>query len=265
MAASRHVAAQHEDWLNLTDAEPPWFSLPAMRRAMPDGLDPTPPHVRAEHKARWHSKNATDPARLASDRRGYIDWLLRDVLGWASHFLTGDQLPAAFRRGRHTPRHHHRTHRRVPAGSARAGGAARPARTRSRVWRTEGAGVRAVLRHRPPAAARRRHLASDMGATRRAVMPPSPGPARAGHRRRPPLPRARTRTRRDRMGHLEGLRIRVRAGAAGLVRVDPALAALHRRSTPEHPRSAACRVGPAPKPRSPTGSAPRFVKPSNFS
>lgn len=99
MAASRRVAAQHEDWLNLTDAEPPWFSLPAIRRAMPDGLDPTPPHVRAEHKARWHSHNGTGPARLAPDRRGYIDWLLRDVLGWASHYLTGEHLPAVFTEG----------------------------------------------------------------------------------------------------------------------------------------------------------------------
>ena len=94
MAASRRVAAQHEDWLNLTDAEPPWFSLPAMRRAMPDGLEPTPPHVRAEHKARWHGDNGTGPARLASDRSGYIDWLLRDVLGWGDRYLTDEHLPA---------------------------------------------------------------------------------------------------------------------------------------------------------------------------
>ena len=99
MAASRRVAAQHEDWLNLTDAEPPWFSLPAMRRAMPDGLDPTPPQVRAEHKARWHSDNGTGPASRAPDRSSYIDWLLRDVLGWAGCYLTGEQLPAAFAEG----------------------------------------------------------------------------------------------------------------------------------------------------------------------
>ena len=99
MAASRRVAAQHEDWLNLTDADPPWFSLPAMRRAMPDGLDPTPPQVRAEHKARWHSDNGTGPASLAADRGSYIDWLLRDVLGWRGCYLTGEQLPAAFAEG----------------------------------------------------------------------------------------------------------------------------------------------------------------------
>ncbi|MCY4424817.1 MAG: hypothetical protein OXC06_17275, partial [Acidimicrobiaceae bacterium] len=92
-------AAQHEDWLNLTDAEPPWFSLPAMRRAMPDGLDPTPPQVRAEHKARWHSDNGTGPASLAHDRSSYIDWLLRDVLGWGGCYLTGEQLPSALVEG----------------------------------------------------------------------------------------------------------------------------------------------------------------------
>jgi hypothetical protein len=99
MAASRRVAAQHEDWLNLADAEPPWFSLPAMRRAMPDGLDPTPPHVRAEHKARWHGDDGTDPARLASDRSSYIDWLLRDVLRWRDRYLTGEDLPACLSEG----------------------------------------------------------------------------------------------------------------------------------------------------------------------
>ena len=99
MAANRRVAAQHEDWLNLTDAEPPWFALPAIRRALPDGLDPTPPQVRAEHKARWHSDNGADPARLTQDRSSYINWLLRDVLGWTDHYLTGDQLPSAFADG----------------------------------------------------------------------------------------------------------------------------------------------------------------------
>lgn len=99
MAASRRVAAQHEDWLNLTDAEPPWFSLPAMRRAMPHGLDPTPPHVRAEHKARWHGDDGSDLARQASDHSSYIDWLLRDVLGWRDRYLTGEDLPAGLSEG----------------------------------------------------------------------------------------------------------------------------------------------------------------------
>ena len=54
MATRRRVVEQHEDWLNLTDAEAPWFSLPVLKRTLPNGLDPTPPEVRAEHKARWY-------------------------------------------------------------------------------------------------------------------------------------------------------------------------------------------------------------------
>ncbi len=93
MAVRRRVAEQHEDWLNLADAEAPWFSLPAIKRAFPNGLDPTPPEVRAEHKARWYGDGDTSSARLADDRADYLDWLLRDVLGWGSYFLVGGELP----------------------------------------------------------------------------------------------------------------------------------------------------------------------------
>ena len=93
MAARRRVVEQHEDWLNLTDAEAPWFSLPALKRALSNGLDPTPPEVRAEHRARWYGDDDTESARLANDRSDYIGWLLRDVLDWRGHYLTGDQLP----------------------------------------------------------------------------------------------------------------------------------------------------------------------------
>ena len=94
MAARRRVVEQHEDWLNLTDAEAPWFSLPALKRALSNGLDPTPPEVRAEHRARWYGDDDTQSARLDSDRSDYIDWLLRDVLDWRNRYLTGDHLPA---------------------------------------------------------------------------------------------------------------------------------------------------------------------------
>ena len=93
MAARRRVVEQHEDWLNLTDAEAPWFSLPVLKRALPNGLDPTPPEVRAEHKARWYGQADVSSARLADDRTDYLDWLLRDVLGWRADYLTGDELP----------------------------------------------------------------------------------------------------------------------------------------------------------------------------
>ena len=99
MATRRRVVEQHEDWLNLTDPEAPWFSLPTLKRALPNGLDPTPPEVRAEHKARWYGDAEISSARLADDRTDYLDWLLRDVLGWGADYLTGDELPAGLADG----------------------------------------------------------------------------------------------------------------------------------------------------------------------
>ena len=93
MPTSRRVVEQHEDWLNLTDAEAPWFSLPALKRALANGLDPTPPELRAEHRVRWYGDDDARSARLAEDRHDYIDWLLRDALGWGADYLTGERLP----------------------------------------------------------------------------------------------------------------------------------------------------------------------------
>ena len=99
MAARRRVVEQHEDWLNLTDAEAPWFSLPVLKRVLPNGLAPTLPEVRAEHKARWYGHGDASSARLADDRTDYLDWLLRDVLGWRADYLAGDELPAGLADG----------------------------------------------------------------------------------------------------------------------------------------------------------------------
>lgn len=94
MATSRRVAEQHEDWLNLADPEAPWFSLPVLKRAFPNGLDPTPPDIRAEHKARWFGDGGGTAGRTSDDRTDYLDWLLGDVLGWGQRYLTGTDLPA---------------------------------------------------------------------------------------------------------------------------------------------------------------------------
>ena len=93
MAARRRVAEQHEDWLNLADAEAPWFSLPVLKRAFPNGLDPAPPEVRAEHRVLWYGDDEVPSARLADDRGDYIDWLLREAFGWKADYLVGSELP----------------------------------------------------------------------------------------------------------------------------------------------------------------------------
>ena len=87
MAVSSHVAITHEDWLNLCDPGPPWFTLPVMKRAFPEGLHPVPSTTRAEHRVRW------DQVYDAPDRTKYVDWLLRNGLGWLTHYRTGDDLP----------------------------------------------------------------------------------------------------------------------------------------------------------------------------
>ena len=94
MAASRSVGVQHEDWLNLAAPEPPWLTLPVMKRALPNGLDTTPSHMRAEHKARWRD------CRSVPDRSEHVEWLLRDVLGWGAAYLSGPDLPPRLRGGR---------------------------------------------------------------------------------------------------------------------------------------------------------------------
>ncbi len=87
MAVSRQVAITHEDWLNLCDPEPPWFTLPVMKQAFPEGLHPVSSAIRAEQKVRWDEVYDTD------DRTEYVGWLLRNVLGWVGHYRTGDDLP----------------------------------------------------------------------------------------------------------------------------------------------------------------------------
>ena len=80
------AAIQHEDWLNLTAPEPPWFTLPVVKRAFPNGLDRVADETRAEHKIRWSA------AHEAPDRTDYLDWLLRDALGWGQAYKTGSDL-----------------------------------------------------------------------------------------------------------------------------------------------------------------------------
>lgn len=85
--SSRQVAITHEDWLSLCDPEQPWFTLPVMKRAFPQGLNRISSIARTEHKVRW------DEVRDAADRTEYTEWLLRESLSWRADYRVGDQLP----------------------------------------------------------------------------------------------------------------------------------------------------------------------------
>lgn len=86
-ASSRQVAIVHEDWLSLCDPEQPWFTLPVMKRAFPQGLNRISTIARTEHKARW------EEVHNAADRAEYTEWLLRESLGWRADYRAGEQLP----------------------------------------------------------------------------------------------------------------------------------------------------------------------------
>ena len=240
MATRRRVVEQHEDWLNLADAEAPWFSLPVLKRALPNGLDPTPPEVRAEHKARWYGDVDVSSARLAADRTDYLDWLLCDVVGWGADYLTGDELPAALAAGvaRHdvtiAPTGVYQPAAATPVGLfdepvlAEETGGSPSGGTRLLVFSLP-AGTD------PRAPPRWRHLAGDLGAALSPVVSASPCPSRAGYRRRPPDPGPRAGGRRHRLGHMAGVRVRYRTGSVGFVPIDAACAALPRRVRAGHP------------------------------
>ena len=75
--------AQHLDWLSLVDVDGQFLSLAAVRKAFPAGLDAVPQAIRAEARARLEAL-AVAPSDAA--RASWIDWLLRDALGWGERY-----------------------------------------------------------------------------------------------------------------------------------------------------------------------------------
>ena len=248
MAASRRVVEQHEDWLNLADAEAPWFSLPALKRALPNGLDPTPPEVRAEHRARWYGDDDAASARLADDRSSYIGWLLADVLGWDGDYVTGPAMPVGLVEG--VTRYDVTI---VPSGVYQPTAAA-PVGVSDGLPAATGSGIRSVDGPRVlvfclPAGTdpRARPAGDSWSATwvQRAAL--------SCRYHRVPLALVTDgdhltlvhapRTERYRLGHMAGVGVRDRACAVGLVPFHTARAAVCRCSRPGHTRSVAGRVG----------------------
>ncbi len=77
--------AQHLDWLSLVDVDGQFLSLAAVRKAFPAGLDAVPQAIRAEARARLEALAAA-PSDVA--RASWVDWLLRDALGWGERYRT---------------------------------------------------------------------------------------------------------------------------------------------------------------------------------
>jgi hypothetical protein len=71
---SRSVAAHHAEWLSLIEVSGPFLTLPVLKRALPQGLEPTPPELARSLRAaydEWHH----DPTLHAS----WVRWVLADV------------------------------------------------------------------------------------------------------------------------------------------------------------------------------------------
>ncbi|MEV0842007.1 type IIL restriction-modification enzyme MmeI [Actinocatenispora sera] len=69
---------QHREWLALVDVAGPFLSLPVLRATWPDGPDALDKEQR-EPLRRAHARWLDD---TAAGQRGWIDFLLRDLLGW---------------------------------------------------------------------------------------------------------------------------------------------------------------------------------------
>ncbi|GAA1643164.1 hypothetical protein GCM10009744_36710 [Kribbella alba] len=88
-------AQEHRNWLALVEVSGPFLSLPVLRKTWPslDALDGKQrERLRLEH-ARWQEIVAPGDAQSEVAEQGWIDYVLRELLGWADDLHTS-QLEA---------------------------------------------------------------------------------------------------------------------------------------------------------------------------
>src|SRR5947208_8419333 len=86
------IARHHNEWLSLLEVSGPFVSLPALMRALPQGLDAHDPDVARDLRLafeEWEDA-AGDPAIHAA----WLDLVRMRALAWPdTHWLTGQRLP----------------------------------------------------------------------------------------------------------------------------------------------------------------------------
>ncbi len=84
------------DWLSLVEPVGQFLTAPILRSAFPAGLLAVPAELRAEARERLA---AISEAGLddSAGRDGWLEWLLRVVLGWGDLYRTGDEAAAVVR------------------------------------------------------------------------------------------------------------------------------------------------------------------------
>lgn len=87
------AGAQQADWLSLVEPRGQWLTLPVLRQAFPSGLSPLPADTRRQVRERAIALDPRDP----SSSTDWIEWLLRDLLGWGDKLRAGPQVPDQLR------------------------------------------------------------------------------------------------------------------------------------------------------------------------
>ncbi len=82
------------DWLSLVEPVGQFLTAPVLRSAFPEGLPAVPREIRSEARERL-ADIAVAPND--KDRAAWLDWLLREALGWRELYRTGDEAAAVVR------------------------------------------------------------------------------------------------------------------------------------------------------------------------
>jgi hypothetical protein len=87
MSRSR-VAASHVEWLGLVETTGVFLTVPVVKRAFPNGIDPVSDELRSELRLRLAA-----PPRTQAEATDWTRWVLRDLLGLRDALLEGLSVP----------------------------------------------------------------------------------------------------------------------------------------------------------------------------
>jgi hypothetical protein len=91
---NRRRQGQDNDWLALIEPVGQFLTAPVLRETFPQGLPAIPAEVRA---AARELLAEMPPGSPNTARVAWIDWLLREGLGWGKHYRTGEEAAAVAR------------------------------------------------------------------------------------------------------------------------------------------------------------------------
>lgn len=92
------VTSVHNDWLTLVEPVGAFLTLPVLKRVLPNGVPPVEPDLRTEVRERLEAL-ASEPTGSGgvAARTDWLEFLLRDVLGYAPRLRQGAGVPGTMR------------------------------------------------------------------------------------------------------------------------------------------------------------------------